>query len=125
MKLSILIVNYNTEELTIQAIDSVIKYVNGLDYEIIVIANNQKCKDEKIFKGNFSRVERVNVFPLYLIAILSDGNFTQQGMSIFDGSEIINNNVSKIKENLYKSKSYKIGNFLLYPFRIIKSFLKQ
>ena len=38
-KISILIVNYNTDDLTIQAVDSVIKHVKEIQYEIIVVDN--------------------------------------------------------------------------------------
>jgi len=39
-KISILIVNYNTDELTVQAVASVNKYVQNISYEIIVVDNN-------------------------------------------------------------------------------------
>ena len=38
-KISILIVNYNTDDLTIQAVDSVNKHVKEIQYEIIVVDN--------------------------------------------------------------------------------------
>ena len=38
-KISILIVNYNTDDLTIQAVNSVNKYIKELAYEIIVVDN--------------------------------------------------------------------------------------
>ena len=53
MKLSILIVNYNTEELTLQAIDSILKNVSTIDYEIIVIDNNsRKTTLDKVLLNN-------------------------------------------------------------------------
>lgn len=42
MKLSTIIINYNTDQLTLQAIDSVIKYAADFTYEIIVVDNNSK-----------------------------------------------------------------------------------
>ena len=42
LKLSVIIINYNTDRLTKQAIDSVIKYVDDFTYEIIVVDNNSK-----------------------------------------------------------------------------------
>lgn len=42
LKLSVIIINYNTDQLTKQAIDSVIKYVDDFKYEIIVVDNNSK-----------------------------------------------------------------------------------
>lgn len=47
MDLSIIIVNYNTKDLTHQTIDSIMKNTHGIDYEIIVADNstdkNQLC----------------------------------------------------------------------------------
>lgn len=54
MDLSIIIVNYNTRDLTNQTIDSIINYTENIDYEIIVVDNssdkNQQCKykDERV-----------------------------------------------------------------------------
>lgn len=39
-KISILIVNYNTDELTVKAVASVNKHVQNISYEIIVVDNN-------------------------------------------------------------------------------------
>ena len=52
-KLSIIIVNYNTDDLTIQAVDSVIKFVSNVSYEIIVIDNNSpiKTKLDSLLRG--------------------------------------------------------------------------
>ncbi|MEL7605871.1 MAG: glycosyltransferase family 2 protein [Sedimentibacter saalensis] len=48
MDLSIIIVNYNTRDLTNQTIDSIIKHTENIDYEIIVVDNssdkNQQCR---------------------------------------------------------------------------------
>jgi N-acetylglucosaminyl-diphospho-decaprenol L-rhamnosyltransferase len=40
MKISIIIVHYNTTELLATCLDSIIKKTNNVDYEIIVIDNN-------------------------------------------------------------------------------------
>src|SRR3989344_3834527 len=39
MKLSVIIVNYNTKDLTLKCVESVIRNAKGLDYEIIVVDN--------------------------------------------------------------------------------------
>lgn len=46
MDLSIIIVNYNTCELTVQALDSVINNTRGLEFEVLVVDNGSK--DESI-----------------------------------------------------------------------------
>ncbi len=47
--ISIIIINYNTSELTINCINSIKKYVKDVTYEIIVVDNNSQ-KDEHISK---------------------------------------------------------------------------
>ena len=42
MELSIIIVNYNTDDLTKEAINSVIKNTHDVDYEIIVVDNSSQ-----------------------------------------------------------------------------------
>ena len=39
INISVIIINYNTDKLTLQAVESVIKYTNNISYEIIVIDN--------------------------------------------------------------------------------------
>lgn len=40
MDVSIIIVNYNTKQLTCQCIDSIYEKTNGVSFEIIVVDNN-------------------------------------------------------------------------------------
>ncbi len=56
MKLSIVILNYNTKELTFKCVDSIIKNSKGVNYEIIVVDNGSdepvlRYKDIKILKN--------------------------------------------------------------------------
>lgn len=52
MKLSIIILNYNTKELTLKCVESVVKNSKGLDHEIIIIDNgsDEKLEKNKSFK---------------------------------------------------------------------------
>ncbi len=47
-KLSVIILNYNTKELTLKCVDSIVKKTHGVNYEIIVVDNGSI---EKIPKG--------------------------------------------------------------------------
>lgn len=42
MQISVIIINYNTDALTLQAVASVFRYVKGFSFEIIVVDNNSK-----------------------------------------------------------------------------------
>ena len=55
MEVSIIIVNYNTQQLTCACIDSIIAQITGIDYEIILVDNASTdgsqehfCRDERI-----------------------------------------------------------------------------
>jgi GT2 family glycosyltransferase len=54
--LSIIIVNYNTFELTSKCIESVIRLTHGITYEIIVVDNASVERDPKEFKSVFPDV---------------------------------------------------------------------
>jgi hypothetical protein len=56
MDVSIIIVNYNTTQLLINCIESIIKCTNNLVYEIIVVDNNSKEKPQNIIFNMYPEV---------------------------------------------------------------------
>ena len=48
---SIIIVNYNTSELTLDCIDSIRAYTSGITYEIIVVDNNSTDNTYEVMMG--------------------------------------------------------------------------
>ena len=52
-QVSVIIVNYNTKELTKKAIESVINKTKGVDYEIIVADNNSQDGSVEELKNTF------------------------------------------------------------------------
>lgn len=96
------------------------KFVNG---NSIIQTDEDNCND-KIYRGDFLKIEVIEVPPLYLITILSDIKFKKQNLSIFDGSKIIEDKILKITENIYQSNTYKVGNFILLPLKFLKRLLK-
>ncbi|NLD50181.1 MAG: glycosyltransferase family 2 protein [Clostridiaceae bacterium] len=56
MKLSIIIVNYNTELLLKQCIESVFNSIKGIEYEIIVVDNDSKDNSVKMLRTSFPYV---------------------------------------------------------------------
>lgn len=58
MDLSIIIVNYNTRDLTNQTIDSIIKHTENIDYEIIVVDNSSDKNQQCMYKN-----EQVKILP--------------------------------------------------------------
>lgn len=61
MELSVIIVNYNTEKLTIQAINSINKYCSNISFEIIVVDNS--INNDK-HKNKISLIPKVKYFQL-------------------------------------------------------------
>jgi GT2 family glycosyltransferase len=59
MIVSIIIVNYNTFEITCQCIASVIKYTTGVSYEIIVVDNASPNDNPDLFVVRFPNVKLV------------------------------------------------------------------
>ncbi|QIB27576.1 glycosyltransferase family 2 protein [Caloranaerobacter azorensis] len=56
MDLSIIIVNYNTRELTRQTLQSIYKYNHNLDFEVIVVDNNSSDDSINMIKDEFPQV---------------------------------------------------------------------
>lgn len=59
MKLSVIIVNYNSFALTSDCIRSVIQFTKGLDYEILLVDNASKECDASRFLGEFPRIKLI------------------------------------------------------------------
>jgi ubiquinone/menaquinone biosynthesis C-methylase UbiE len=76
------------------------------------------------YTGEYSQVQEVIPLPLYLIAISSDVCFQEQTNSIFDGSKILEIENANQNTKIYNSNSYKLGHFILAPFKFLKKILK-
>jgi GT2 family glycosyltransferase len=59
MEVSVVIINYNTFELTYDCVASVIKHTSGITYEIIVVDNASKEFDKELFKESFPQVNLI------------------------------------------------------------------
>ncbi len=56
MDLSIIIVNYNTCELTMQSLDSVYRNTQGLDFEVLVVDNGSRDESIKTIRMRYPQV---------------------------------------------------------------------
>ncbi|WKA47178.1 glycosyltransferase family 2 protein [Geobacillus zalihae] len=56
MDISIIIVNYNTPKLTVEAIESILKSKTKYSYEIIVVDNHSSDDSVRILKGKFPNI---------------------------------------------------------------------
>lgn len=108
--------NFNNYKLFSQS------YINGSS----LIIEDVKRPHFDFFTGDYSKVQVAKSTPNFLIAICSDIDLKNINSSIFEGRNMLEAHDSEKKlKNFYSSNSYKLGNFILTPFKILKRFLKR
>jgi GT2 family glycosyltransferase len=58
-QLSIIIVNYNVENLLKKCLESIFKYEKDLEFEVIVVDNNSKDHSQEMLKSDFPQVKLI------------------------------------------------------------------
>lgn len=81
---SIILVNYNTTDLLVQAIKSVYQYSLGFSFEIIVVDNNSRENPQKALKDNFN--DKIIFLPLS--ENIGFGRANNEGIKISRGRNI-------------------------------------
>lgn len=87
MDLSIVIVNYNTPELTIQVVNSVLTNTKGIRFEIILVDNASKDKSLSTFKKHFAKEKKVDIVASKINLGFAGGN--NLGISKSNGKYIL------------------------------------
>jgi len=111
MDVSVIIINYNTPDLTQNCINSIFKYTNGIDFEIIVVDNASSdnsieilSKDKKIIliknKTNLGFGKANNIGYKYA---------TGKYIALLNSDTIILNNVLKIFYDFAQTSDEKIA----------------
>ncbi|WP_278036320.1 class I SAM-dependent methyltransferase [Flavobacterium nitratireducens] len=98
-------------------------YINGNSY-----INSQFNKNEIFtYSGDFSIIKKGDpIESIYLIAIASNRDFNSQPCSFFNGSQILNfQQEEKFIQILRNCNSYRVGNFILYPVKLLKKMFKN
>jgi len=79
-----------------------------------------------VYEGDYERIEaRDNLDPLYLVALASDREIDKPVSSIFLGRLIFQAALRQKEQELKNTLSFKTGNFLLQPLRIIRNVFKK
>ena len=117
---SIILINYNTFQLTCNCIESIIQFTKGVDYEIILVDNNSIECDANLFLQKFSNVK--------LIKSAENGGFAKGnnlGIKQANGDFILllNSDTYLIDDAISKTVNYYqqnklngiIGCKMLYP----------
>jgi ubiquinone/menaquinone biosynthesis C-methylase UbiE len=78
------------------------------------------------YTGNFDTLEKDKPGePLYFIALASDSELPLLYSSLFTGHSIMEQALMEREKMVTNTISYKLGHFLLYPFKRIRTFLKK
>ncbi|EGV44393.1 class I SAM-dependent methyltransferase [Bizionia argentinensis JUB59] len=97
-------------------------YINGSS----LILEDRKRYEFEFFTGDYSKVKNTLSNANFLIALCSDSDLVNINNSIFEGGYMLEEQVLEKKlKNVYSSNSYKLGSFILTPFRIMKRYLKR
>lgn len=88
-----------------------------------ILSEDSVENELQFFSGNYSRIEKYTIDPLYIIAIASNSEFLRQKKSVFEGSKIVNIHIENQIKYIYNSKSYKLGSFILSPFKVLKKMI--
>ena len=88
--------------------------------------NDNQRESFKFYTGDYLKLNSVESYPNFLIALCTNYELVDFKNSIFEGSQLIENKIIERKiEAVYKSNSYKLGNLLLLPFKLIKSIFSK
>ncbi len=97
-------------------------YINGNS----VILDEKNESEAIFFTGDYSLLKEINVDSLYLIILASNVILNKINMSIFDGGKVLKlNTEDTISRKIYDSNSYRMGHFILLPFKFLKKFYKN
>ena len=129
---SIILVNYNTIHLLVNALDSLFEKCNDISYEVIVVDNNSSDNSREICKSRYGE----RVFFLSLLENVGFGRANNEGIKIAKGKNVfllnpdtilLNNAVKILSEfldnhinvaicggNLYTKELEPIHSYLMY-----------
>lgn len=97
-------------------------YINGNSY--IYSDSNEGVIN--VYSGNFSIIsEEEELDPTYLVLFASDQEFKRQSSSFFNGFRIQRYQQEEIINDRIRScTTFKVGNFILYPLKLLKKYIK-
>ena len=78
------------------------------------------------YTGDFNTIEKNNTpEPLYQIALASDAELPVLPVSLFNGNSIVEQALKERETMVTGTITYKLGHFLLYPFKLIRNLFKK
>ena len=133
LEVSIIIVNYNTSKLVIDAIESIIKYSVDITYEIIIVDNNSKDGVDSL---SLNTKQYNNIEVLKLNENIGFGRANNEGVKIARGRNLfflnpdtllLNNAIKILSNELDNNLNYGAcgGNLLNENLEPTRSFRRQ
>ena len=95
-------------------------FINGNS----IINDDAASLKSEVVTGDFSAITEEEKEGTYLIIIASDQDFVQQGLSIFNGSNVTKLEENKLAAHFLNSSTYKTGKLVLAPFMFLKKLVK-
>lgn len=91
-----------------------------------IIKNENRRADLIFYKGNFENVYSESEFnQIYVICVASDYEFNSLDNSVFDGSFVLQRQFEDLVKKIQNTWSFRIGNFLIYPFKRLKNLISK
>lgn len=79
-----------------------------------------------IYTGNYTTIEKNKKSnPLYVIAIASDNEPPHLSNSLFSGNSIVEQALMEREEMVTRTITYRLGHFILFPFKGIRKLFKK
>ncbi|MGH2665075.1 class I SAM-dependent methyltransferase [Flavobacterium sp.] len=102
----------------IQLLDQMFVNGNSIIYDAAEMAKSE------VVSGDFSNITVEEKEATYLIIIASDESFIPHNLSVFNGIGVTSLEENKLAAHFKNSNSYKVGSFILAPFKFLKSLMK-
>jgi SAM-dependent methyltransferase len=91
-------------------------YAQRFAYGSFVIPNGSAGATFGVWSGDFSRIEKSHISPMYFVVLASDSTLPNLGCSFFDGDVILRTQL----DSILCSSSYRLGHAMLQPLRALK-----
>jgi ubiquinone/menaquinone biosynthesis C-methylase UbiE len=91
-----------------------------------VMLNENNSEPMEVYEGDFKKINRlVDFHQPYLVAIASDADLPEIPTSLFLGDAMMETALREQALAFKKLASYRLGHFLLYPFKKIRGIFKK
>lgn len=88
------------------------------------IYSSDNC-NTKLYTGSFEEIKTYKPQSVFLIAFASNISLPEISNSLFNGENISDKALFNKEKSVKNSISYRIGHIVLYPFKLIRNFLKK